>query len=123
MAEWIRLAEQKAAVNLAQSAPKSKTERNPKGSGRKGGGIRAASRELGIDRDAARRARKVASLSDAAKSAACRRLPIPEVRGMVASALAFSSQSDPKPTAGLEQLNSPRVARDLGRFLHAESLR
>jgi ParB/RepB/Spo0J family partition protein len=60
LAMWIKLTENK----LAQSAPVI--------SGGRGhtGGARAASRDLGIDRDAASRAIKVASLSDEAKDAA-----------------------------------------------------
>jgi ParB-like chromosome segregation protein Spo0J len=42
----------------------------PRGRGQPKGGVRAASRDLGIDRDAASRAIKVASLSDEAKDAA-----------------------------------------------------
>lgn len=47
----------------ARSAPK------PQG-GRPEGGVRAASRELGLARDDARRATKVASLSEQAKATA-----------------------------------------------------
>jgi ParB-like chromosome segregation protein Spo0J len=61
VAMWIKLTNEKEVS--AQVAPK------PKG-GRPQGGVRAASRDLGIDRDAANRAIKVASLSDAAKAAA-----------------------------------------------------
>ena len=61
VAEWIRLTDEK--VVLAQVAPK------PRG-GRPEGGIRAAARELGVDRDDARRAAKVASLPEEAKDAA-----------------------------------------------------
>jgi ParB-like chromosome segregation protein Spo0J len=61
VAMWIRLTNEKEVS--AQVAPK------PKG-GRPAGGVRAAARDLGIDRDAASRAIKVASLSDEAKEAA-----------------------------------------------------
>jgi ParB-like chromosome segregation protein Spo0J len=61
VAEWIRLTNEKEVS--AQVAPK------PKG-GRPAGGVRAAARDLGVDRDAANRAIKVASLSDEAKVAA-----------------------------------------------------
>jgi ParB/RepB/Spo0J family partition protein len=57
VAEWIRL------TDVAQVAPHQKAGQQP-------GGVRAAARELGVDRDDARRAVKVASLSDEAKAAA-----------------------------------------------------
>ncbi|MBI0435428.1 hypothetical protein D9598_16525 [Roseomonas sp. KE0001] len=63
VAEWIRLTEEK--VKLAQVAPVSERGR-VEGRGNEGG-IRSAARELGVDRDAARRAAKVAGLSDRAK--------------------------------------------------------
>lgn len=62
LAEWIHLTEARREVS-AQVAPK------PQG-GRPEGGIRAAARELGVDRDDARRAVKVASLAPEAKQAA-----------------------------------------------------
>lgn len=68
VAEWIRLAEDRAKKNkgekLSQLATVSKGGRGNKE------GVRAASRELGIDKDAAHRAVKVASLSPEAKDAA-----------------------------------------------------
>jgi ParB family chromosome partitioning protein len=69
VAEWIILAEKQNLI-LAQSAPKSKTESNPKGAGRHESGVRAASREIGVDRDDASRAKQVAGLSDEAKAVA-----------------------------------------------------
>lgn len=57
VARWVVLTEQRVS---AQSAPK------PLG-GRPEGGVRAASRELGLAKDDARRATKVASLSEQAK--------------------------------------------------------
>lgn len=60
VARWISLTEKKV---LAQTEPK------PLG-GRPEGGIRAAARELGVDRNDAARALKVAALSDEAKAAA-----------------------------------------------------
>lgn len=63
VAEWIRLTEEKA--KLAQLAPVSERGR-VEGRGNEGG-IRSAARELGVDRDAARRAAKVAGLSERAK--------------------------------------------------------
>jgi ParB-like chromosome segregation protein Spo0J len=62
VAMWIELTEQKNN-DVAQVAPHRKAGQQP-------GGIRAASRDLGIDRDDANRAVKVASLSDEAKDAA-----------------------------------------------------
>jgi ParB-like nuclease domain len=59
IAEWIKITEGVSA----QVAPK------PQG-GRPEGGVRAASRELGIDEDDGRRAVKVASISEEAKEAA-----------------------------------------------------
>lgn len=58
VAEWIKITEK-----LAQTAPVSGGRGNE-------GGIRAAARSLGIDRDDARRAVKVASMSQEAKDAA-----------------------------------------------------
>jgi ParB-like chromosome segregation protein Spo0J len=58
IAEWIRLTEVSAQV-----AP------NPQG-GRPQGGVRAAARELGIDRDEARRAVRIASIAPEARQAA-----------------------------------------------------
>lgn len=68
VAEWVSLAEQD--LILPQAEAKSKTASNPKGAGRKPSGIRAASRELNIEPEAARRAVKVASLTDEAKQVA-----------------------------------------------------
>lgn len=59
VAEWIRITEKVSAQVAAK----------PQG-GRPEGGVRAASRELGIDEDDGRRAVKVASLSAAAKDTA-----------------------------------------------------
>jgi phage N-6-adenine-methyltransferase len=71
VAEWIRLTEAKfqsspepESDKLSQSATVSKGGRGNEG------GIRAAARELGIDKDDAHRAAKVAGLSDEAKEAA-----------------------------------------------------
>ncbi|HQT43874.1 MAG TPA: hypothetical protein PLD79_07720 [Halothiobacillus sp.] len=57
-------------LKSAQLAPKSKTENNPRGSGRQEGGINAATRELGIDRTEAQRSVKIAGLTPEAKQAA-----------------------------------------------------
>lgn len=63
VAEWIRLTEE--SDKLAQVAPVSS-----KGGRGKESGTRKAARDLGIDRDDARRAVKVASLSEEAKAVA-----------------------------------------------------
>jgi ParB/RepB/Spo0J family partition protein len=62
VALWIKLTNEKNN-DAAQVAPHRKAGQQP-------GGVRAASRDLGIDRDVANRAIKVASLSDEAKDAA-----------------------------------------------------
>jgi ParB family transcriptional regulator, chromosome partitioning protein len=67
IAEWIKLTAEKAEADknaevLAQVA------QNPQG-GRPEGGVRAAARELGVDRDSARRAVKIASITSEAKEA------------------------------------------------------
>lgn len=59
VAEWIKITDRVSAQVAAK----------PQG-GRPEGGVRAAARELGVDEDDARRAVKVASLSDEAKDAA-----------------------------------------------------
>jgi len=64
VAEWIAL----TAGKLAQVAPVSERGR-VEGRGNTGG-VRAAARDLGVDRDDARRAQKVASLPEDAKQAA-----------------------------------------------------
>lgn len=66
VAEWIRLTEESQIIS-AQSVRKMET---PRKRGRPTGGVEAAARELGINRQDARRAIKVASLSDEAKEAA-----------------------------------------------------
>ena len=64
IAEWVRLMDEKQAKEVsAQVAPK------PQG-GRPEGGVRAAARDLNINRDKARRATKIASISDEAKAKA-----------------------------------------------------
>jgi ParB family chromosome partitioning protein len=68
VAEWIKLAEDE--VISSQVATKSKSARNPKGAGRNASGIRAAAKELGIDKDAAHRAIKIAALTPEAKATA-----------------------------------------------------
>lgn len=69
VAEWIKLAEEEAKLKSVQSAPKSKSASNPKGSGRRAAGVLAASRDLGIESTDAKRAVKVASLTHEAKEA------------------------------------------------------
>jgi len=70
VAEWVRLTEERIHLKSAQVEQKSKTAENPKGSGRKETGISAASRELGIDRNSARRSVIIASIPTEAKQAA-----------------------------------------------------
>ena len=69
VSEWIRLAEKKAEGVSSQVATKL-SKRGRDGEGRAESGVRAAARELNIDKDDAHRAVKVASLSDEAKEAA-----------------------------------------------------
>ena len=69
VSEWIRLAEQKAAHLSSQLATKGPFKSGEKAH-RPESGVRAAARELNIDKDDAHRAVKVASLSHAAKEAA-----------------------------------------------------
>jgi ParB/RepB/Spo0J family partition protein len=63
IAEWVRLASNPRNGISAQNAQK-------KGRGRPEGGVSKATRELGVGRDEAMRAEKVASLPDEAKEAA-----------------------------------------------------
>jgi ParB family chromosome partitioning protein len=65
VAEWIRLSD----LQLAQVAPIENKQSDGRGH-RPEGGVRAAARDLGIDRDDARRATQVAGLSDEAKAVA-----------------------------------------------------
>lgn len=64
VAEWIKLTEEE------QNKPAQLAQVSAKGGRGKEGGLSAASRELGIDRDDARRAVRVASLSEEAKATA-----------------------------------------------------
>lgn len=71
VAEWIRLANEKTKLDGVSSQVGTKlSKRGRTGEGRPESGVRAASRELGIDKDDAHRAVKVAGLSDAAKKEA-----------------------------------------------------
>jgi ParB family chromosome partitioning protein len=63
--EWIRLTEE--ADKLSQIATVSE---KPKGGRGKSAGVRKAAKELGIDKDDAHRAVKVASLTEEAKETA-----------------------------------------------------
>jgi hypothetical protein len=74
-AKWIEITGeqevQKAKLIDPQVAEQSKkTQRNPKGAGRKEEAISMAVRELGISRDEAERAIKIAALPEDAKQAA-----------------------------------------------------
>jgi ParB-like chromosome segregation protein Spo0J len=64
VARWVRLAEERQRIS-AQVAQKI-----PEGRGRPESGLSAASRDLGLDRDAVRRAVKISSISEQAKQAA-----------------------------------------------------
>jgi hypothetical protein len=57
------LTDQKRQEISAQVGPKSKSESNPKGSGRKESGVKAAAREFGIERHEAHRAVKIAAIT------------------------------------------------------------
>ena len=65
IAEWVTLTEEKPVS--AQVEPKL-SSRGRGNEGRPEGGINAATRELGIDRNIAQRALKIASISDDAKA-------------------------------------------------------
>lgn len=67
LAEWMRLMEED--VQLAQVAPIESKRADKKGH-RRDGGERAAARELGVDRDKARRAKKIDAIAPEAKQAA-----------------------------------------------------
>lgn len=112
ISEWIKITER---VHASQLATHHKAGQQP-------GGINAASRELGIDRDDAHRAVKVASLSDEAKEAA-REIGLDNNRSAL---LAASRETDPeaqtqvirsyKPTPAITKADAPDmyvVARQL----------
>lgn len=67
-AEWIDLVDRE--LISFQVETKSKSESNPRGSGRKESGVNAASRELGISQAAAHRSKKIAAIQSEAKSVA-----------------------------------------------------
>jgi hypothetical protein len=69
IAEWVRLTEAKAR-QPAQVAQAVLSDGRKAGPQHQPSGISAASRELGIDRDKARRAIKIASIADEAKAKA-----------------------------------------------------
>lgn len=69
VSEWIRLAEKKAKGVSSQVETKL-SKRGRDGEGRAEGGVRAAARELNIDKSDANRAVRIASLSNEAKEAA-----------------------------------------------------
>lgn len=90
VAEWIRLTEE--AEKVAQDAP---LKEPGKGRGSKGG-VRAAARELGIDRDDARRAVKVSSLTDEAKETA-REVGLDDNRSALLRAAALRGRGGKRP--------------------------
>lgn len=103
VAEWIAL----TAGKLAQVAPVSERGR-VEGRGNTGG-VRAAARDLGVDRDDARRAQKVASLPDDAKQAA-RDVGLDDNRSAL---LAASKAADP--AAELRRLRMEKDAEEAKR--------
>ena len=111
IAEWIRLAEEKAQ-SLAQTAPVKSRRADGRG-GSVGDGINSASRELGIERTQAQRAMKVASLPEEAKQAA-REVGLDNNH----SALLEASKS-PDPVATIKE----RSARKAARKAHASDKR
>lgn len=86
VALWVKLQDQKREAVSAQSAQK------PQG-GRPEGGVSAASRDLGLDRDDARRAVQTAALSDRAKETA-RELGFDDNRSVLLQAARQHSPSD-----------------------------
>lgn len=70
VSEWIRLAEKRTSETAVASCDSSLSDGRKKGHQHRESGVRAAARELNIDKDDAHRAVKVASLSHAAKEAA-----------------------------------------------------
>lgn len=70
VSEWIRLAEKKSADVQSLQVATNETKRADGRGHRQESGVRAASRDLGIESTDAHRAVKVASLSDEAKEAA-----------------------------------------------------
>lgn len=68
IARWIELTQ--AKIISAQVAQKFDTKNIPRGPGRPESGLSAAARDIGVDRDSAMRAKKVASIADDAKEAA-----------------------------------------------------
>jgi len=97
IAEWIKITER----ILSQSA-----KETPRGRGQPEGGIAAAARDLGVDKDAAHRAVKVASLSDEAKDAA-RETGLDNNRTAL---LAASREHEPKAQAEIIRSYKPTPA-------------
>ena len=64
VSEWVSLTEAKISTSVS-----GQVDHKPRG-GRPTGGVAAASREIGVDRNEARRSDKIASLTDEAKEAA-----------------------------------------------------
>lgn len=93
VAEWVRLTEEVQSAQLvsAQLEPKL-SQRGRKGEGRPASGIRAAARELGIEKEDARRAVKVASLTEEAKETA-RELRLDDNRSALLAAAAKPSEA------------------------------
>jgi ParB family chromosome partitioning protein len=109
VAEWIRLTEERKEEKLVQDAPKSKTETNPKGSGRPESGINAATRELGIERTEAQRAMKIASIPQEARDAA-------DEAGLNTQKARLEIAKAPDPVAKVRELAERKPDRDARRM-------
>lgn len=83
VAEWVRLTEESSRIS---AQPEQKTEA-PKKRGRPSVGVSSAARELGIEKEDARRAVKVASLTEEAKETA-RELKLDDNRSALLAAAA-----------------------------------
>ena len=68
IAEWVRLTEEKSEIVSAQLEPK--LSKRGRVEGRPEAGVKAAARDLGIDRNEAQRAVKIAAIAPEAKAAA-----------------------------------------------------
>jgi hypothetical protein len=99
VAEWIRLTDRKEILSQA-------AKELPRGRGQPKGGINAAAKELGVDKDAAYRATKVASLSDEAKYAAVKH----DLDDNRSALLAAAKENDPK--AQVEKIMERAAKKD-----------
>lgn len=104
IAEWVRLMDEKAR-QTAQVAQAVLTDGRKAGPQHQPSGISAAARDLGIDRDKARRAVKIASISDDAKARAV------EYGIDTQSALERIARAEDQ-LAEVEQIEDERVERE-----------